>query len=806
MNSEQFRVTKGDILIVDDALDNLNLLYATLTQQGYEVRKAINGAMALMGVKAAPPNLILLDIRMPDMDGYEVCQLLKASQATRDIPIIFLTALDEPLDKVRAFSLGAADYITKPFQTEEVLARIENQLALQAAKAEIRRFNAELEQRVQQRTQELQREIGERQRAEELLRQQAEQRQLVTAIAQRIRQSLDLDTILNTTVAEIRQLLQVDRVLIYRFEPDWSGVVVVESVASREHSIIGKTFIDHCFQQGFVEQYRQGRSQNLEDIYTGGLAQCHIDLLAGLGVRANLVVPIVQEKKLWGLLLANQCVEPRRWTPLEVDLMQQLSTQVAIAIQQSELYYQVRQFNAKLERQVQERTLQLQQSLDFEAALKRITDKVRDSLDESQILQVAVQELAHVLHIESCNAGIYNAELTASTIAFEYTTSLPSYQGLVVQMVDHPEIYQQLLHHQSLQLCDVQQPKLIAEVEYQFAILACPVADDQGVIGDLWLLKPKEAVFEDLEVRLVRQVANQCAIALRQARLYAAVQTQVETLENLHQLKDDFLSTVSHELRSPMTSMKMAIQMLEVALNQIETSFAAIETDSPSNKTVQKAIHYLQILDSECKREINLINDLLDLQRMEAGIQDTTRDWIDLNLWLPTLINAFEERTQARQQQLQLEIPPLLPQICSDSNALNRILTELLHNACKYTPPGGTITVTAQVDPSSRSSLQSSSLNRVQGLGTAMRLSTFLVSITNSGVEIPADELPHIFEKFYRVISADQWQQGGTGLGLALVKKLVEHLGGTIEARSIQSQTTFRIELPSPVNLTQGGS
>ncbi|MBM0745592.1 GAF domain-containing protein (plasmid) [Phormidium sp. CLA17] len=796
MNSEQSTATKGNILIVDDALDSLNLLYATLSQRGYEVRKAINGSMALMGVQSAPPDLILLDIRMPDMDGYEVCQLLKASPESCNIPIIFLSALDEPLDKVRAFSLGAADYITKPFQTEEVLARIENQLALQAAKAEIRRFNAALEQRVQQRTEELQREIGERQRAEESLRQQAEQTQLVAAIAQRIRQSLDLDTILKTTVTEIRQLLQVDRVLIYRFEPDWSGVVVVESVSKSDHSIIGKPLIDHCFQQGFVEQYRQGRIQNLEDIYTGGLTQCHIDLLADLGVRANLVVPIVQEENLWGLLLANQCVQPRRWTLLEVDLMKQLSTQLAIAIQQSELYHQVQQFNAKLERQVQERTLQLQRSLDFEAALKRITDKVRDSLDESQILQAAVQELAHVLQIECCNAGLYNAELTSSTIAFEYTTSLPSYQGLVVQMGNYPEIYRQLLQHQSIQLCGAQ-PQLIGETDYQFAMLACPVADDQGVIGDLWLFKPKEAMFEDLEVRLVQQVANQCAIALRQARLYATAQTQVETLESLHQLKDDFLSTVSHELRSPVTNMKMAIQMLEVALEQIKAaSFAEIGADAPSNKTVQRATHYLQILGSECDREISLVTDLLDLQRLEAGAQDSITDWIDLNLWLPTSIDAFEERTQARQQQLQVEIPALLPQICSDLDAINRILTELLHNACKYTPPGETITVTAQVDPSSRFSQPSSSFNQSKGSGTVMRLSTLLLSVTNSGVEISADELPRIFEKFYRVATADRWQQGGTGLGLALVKKLVEHLGGTIEARSIQRQTTFRIALP----------
>jgi len=121
---------KGNILIVDDTPANLRLLSNMLTEQGYKVRAVVNGQMALTTTRAVPPDLILLDINMPGMNGYEVCQQLKADDATRAIPIIFISALDEVQDKVKAFTVGGVDYITKPFQFEEVLARVETHLSL----------------------------------------------------------------------------------------------------------------------------------------------------------------------------------------------------------------------------------------------------------------------------------------------------------------------------------------------------------------------------------------------------------------------------------------------------------------------------------------------------------------------------------------------------------------------------------------------------------------------------------------------------------------------------------------------------
>jgi class 3 adenylate cyclase/CheY-like chemotaxis protein len=166
MNSNQSATIPASILIVDDTPDNVRLLSTILTKQGYQVRKALNGQRAIATVQEFPPNLILLDVMMPDMNGYEVCAQLKASPKTSSIPIIFLSALDDVLDKVKAFDVGAVDYITKPFQNKEVLARVANQLTIQSQQKLLQEQTQQLEELVKR----LQNEIKERQGVELALR------------------------------------------------------------------------------------------------------------------------------------------------------------------------------------------------------------------------------------------------------------------------------------------------------------------------------------------------------------------------------------------------------------------------------------------------------------------------------------------------------------------------------------------------------------------------------------------------------------------------------------------------------------
>ncbi|MEM9483257.1 MAG: response regulator [Cyanobacteria bacterium P01_F01_bin.116] len=138
------------ILLVDDQPKNLRLLSDLLEEQGYEVQQAINGTVALQAVSLEQPDLILLDIHMPDMDGYTVCQQIKTNPSTQEIPIVFVSALDEAWDKVKAFSAGGSDYISKPFKVVEVLARVENQLKVQQLQRQLKAQNAQLQQAIQE--------------------------------------------------------------------------------------------------------------------------------------------------------------------------------------------------------------------------------------------------------------------------------------------------------------------------------------------------------------------------------------------------------------------------------------------------------------------------------------------------------------------------------------------------------------------------------------------------------------------------------------------------------------------------------
>ncbi|MEM6445537.1 MAG: GAF domain-containing protein [Cyanobacteria bacterium P01_D01_bin.123] len=607
-------------------------------------------------------------------------------------------------------------------------------------------------------------EVRDRARAEAALSQQVSQAALLRQLTHEVRSSLDWEHMLQTAAQAVGEALQVDRCVIHVGErDDIPGLhVVAEYTRSPYESAIVSLVSIGSTRNPYVRAVLMGdRAVVAHNVFICEWIEPIVDLCQSLRVKSLLAVRTSCQGTANGAIEIHQCDHFRQWTRDEIDLLEAIAAQVGIAIQQAELFGQQQRFNTILEGQVVERTAALQEALKFEAILQSITERILYERDEARILQGVTERLAERLNLSTCEINMVDAQTSTHTVLYESPRSFPSLLGHRFRPDDGISNHASLLQD-GRPLYHCCKHPLVGWV----AMVQCPIHDDRGTIGILNAIRTKDEAFSEAEIRLARQVANQCAIALRQARLYEAARQRIVDLQNLSILKDDFLSTVSHELRSPLANMKMALKMVQLIP----------DTD--------KQKRYLDVLEMACQQEVELVDDLLDLQRLEAQCYQLAIESIDLQAWLPAVVEPFRHRARERGLQLDIDLSAAPLEMYGDRSCVERVLRELLTNACKYSEDRG---------------------------GICVKLETAAGSDGHSGVrfevinpgEIPADELPRIFDKFYRVPHSDRWRQGGTGLGLALIKRMVEQLQGSIVATSEMGSTTFSLWLPAIPEIKQ---
>jgi signal transduction histidine kinase/PAS domain-containing protein len=620
------------------------------------------------------------------------------------------------------------------------------------------------------------RNITPRKQAELKLQRQLQRERLFSQLIQAINASLDLPTLFDVAVREVRAVLQAARVTLYQYLPAeavWLGVAsYVQSpdlpTALHLHIPDSPDIVAIQYLKQLQVFHAPDPEQVLDPFAIHEKREYHLG--------PWLVIPVACQGKVWGALSLRRLTSDPDWQTDEIELAKAIGEHLAVAIQQAELYQKLQQANAELDYQVRVRNAELEQAYNDEALLQLITEEIRSTLDEQKILETVARELALSLNLSNCAIALYDPERQVSVLAVDYLAG----EGirrfpLEVSFADFAHVLRQLQRGQLCQLSNFHHPCWPNHDRY--TLIIAPICDKRDltaqheellVLGDICGSRPPGQIFTEREQQLIQRVAGQCAIAIRQARLYQTIQRQVQQLQELNQLKDEFLHMVSHEMRTPLTNMKLAIGFL-----------------SKANLT-ERERRYLQILEMETNRELDLINELLELQAIEAGNRDLKLTWLSPQEWIPNLSEPFRLRAAQQGQQFQVEWDPDLLPLCTDESLLSRVVGELLNNACKYTPAGESICLRF-------------SQSHQQGRPG------WLIEVGNTGVEIPPEALPRLFEKFYRIPQLDRRKAGGTGLGLALAKKAMQILEGSLTVASHSGQVIFRVWCPSQSRTPQAG-
>jgi len=691
---------QGKVLVIDDNPTNLEIVVAQLGRNGYQVTTAGNGADGLAAAAQDPPDVILLDAVMGGMDGYEVCRRLKADPSTQVIPVVFLTALHEQADKIRALNLGASDFLTKPVDRAELLARVRTLLqvkSLHDGLAESASAQRVLVARLTETVDRL-KGLGEMSRA--------------------ISSNLDLDHVLAAIVTRAVQLSGADYGTAAEFDSSNNTLTYRASYGlspEQVRDLQSQVDLRRPDDGGIISYVLHTRQMvHLPDVE----AQMPPELatrraLYGhdrqerwrrVGTRAFLALPLMHDAEPAGVLVIQRKT-PGEFAPETIQLLLAFASQSSIAIQNARLFKQLKERSEAVERERQ--TLAAVMAgmsdgllvVDPESVVRYCNDRAAEFFSQpvSVLLGLNIDELMSA----------------AGQTMLEPSESFSRLRSAMQEVAQRPAV--------ELTLSGPPRRDLLA--------MLFPITGVQGV-------------------------ARETGILLH----------DVTSEHDLARTKDELISVVSHELRTPLASV---VGFAELLLKR--------------DYGEEQRREFLHLMYEEGRRLTALINDFLDLQRMESGRQTVHLRPLDLR---PVMERAVQAAGEDPERPIVLIAPDDLPEVDGDPDRLLQVFTNLLSNARKYSPGGGQI--------------------RFEAVAYERSLR---VEVEDHGLGLPEDAIPRLFQKFYRVDNSDRRSIAGTGLGLAICKQIVAEHGGRISVKSsgLGQGSTFSLTLSiSKPNPTKG--